>query len=167
METLYAPGTRVVVRDCEWIVRRAAPCDDGGYSLTVDGLSELVSGKNAQFLTRLEKDADAIRVLVLSETHYDQTGRIVFTLSKGLVGGGLPHKAGKKELGEGTHYCVSAPGNQQQNTALGWEDMQHLTDGSVYKAYIDDTLPSGSTERTVEYKVPFFRPDREVDYRVA
>jgi hypothetical protein len=102
-----------------------------------------------------------------AETHYDQTGRIVFTPSKGLVGVGLPRKASKKELGEGTHYRVNAPGNQQQNTALGWEDIQALTEGSVHKTYIDDTLPGGPTERTVEYKAPFFRPDREEDYRVA
>ena len=48
MQTLYAPGARVVIRDCEWIVRRADPSDDGGYILTVDGLSELVSGKSAK-----------------------------------------------------------------------------------------------------------------------
>jgi len=32
---------------------------------------------------------------------------------------------------------------------------------------MDDTLPGGPTECTVEYKAPFFRPDREADYRVA
>jgi len=39
--------------------------------------------------------------------------------------------------------------------------------GTVYKTYLDDTLPGGEVERTVEYKAPFFRPDREEDYRVA
>ncbi|PCM45946.1 DEAD/DEAH box helicase [Marinobacter sp. ANT_B65] len=72
MEALYAPGARVVVRDCEWIVRRADPCDDGGYILTVDGLSELVSGKSAQFLTQLEEAAGAIRVLDPAETRFEQ-----------------------------------------------------------------------------------------------
>jgi superfamily II DNA or RNA helicase len=72
MQTLYAPGARVVVRDCEWVVRRADPCDDGGYILTVDGLSELVSGKSAQFLTRLEEGANAIRVLDPAETQFEQ-----------------------------------------------------------------------------------------------
>lgn len=71
-ETRYAPGARVVVRDCEWLVRRADPCDDGGYLLTVDGLSELVSGKSAQFLTRLEEQAEAIRVLDPAETRFEQ-----------------------------------------------------------------------------------------------
>src|SRR5690554_372421 len=72
MQARYAPGARVVIRDCEWIVRRADPSDDGGYVLTVDGLSELVSGKSARFLTRLEENADAIRVLDPAETRFEQ-----------------------------------------------------------------------------------------------
>lgn len=72
MTSLYAPGARVVIRDCEWIVRRADPSEDGGYILTVDGLSELVSGKSAQFLTRLEEQANAIRLLDPAETTFEQ-----------------------------------------------------------------------------------------------
>ncbi|MEO1827888.1 MAG: DEAD/DEAH box helicase [Pseudomonas sp.] len=72
MSALYAPGARVVIRDCEWIVRRADPSDDGGYVLTVDGLSELVNGKSARFLTRLEEQADAIRVLDPAQTRFEQ-----------------------------------------------------------------------------------------------
>jgi len=102
-----------------------------------------------------------------AETYYDQTGRIVFTPSKGLVGVGLPRKASKKELNEGTHYAVESPDLTTQDVALGWEDIQHMQTGTVYKTYLDDTLPGGEVERTVEYKAPFFRPDREEDYRVA
>ena len=72
MQSLYAPGARVVIRDCEWVVRRADPCDDGGYILTVDGLSELVNGKSAKFLSRLEEQADAIRILDPAETRFEQ-----------------------------------------------------------------------------------------------
>lgn len=72
MSPRYAPGARVVIRDCEWIVRRADPSDDGGYVLTVDGLSELVNGKSARFLTKLEEQADAIRVLDPAETRFEQ-----------------------------------------------------------------------------------------------
>ncbi|MDN3562400.1 DEAD/DEAH box helicase [Vreelandella neptunia] len=72
MSALYAPGARVVIRDCEWIVRRADASDDGGYILTVDGLSELVSGKSARFLTQLEEAEDAIRVLDPAETCLEQ-----------------------------------------------------------------------------------------------
>ncbi|MDX5327625.1 MAG: ATP-dependent helicase, partial [Marinobacter sp.] len=72
MSSLYAPGARVVIRDCEWVVRRADPSDDGGHALTVDGLSELVNGKSARFLTRLEEQANAIRVLDPAETRFEQ-----------------------------------------------------------------------------------------------
>lgn len=136
MSALYAPGARVVIWDCEWIVRRADASDDGGYVITVDGLSALVNGKSARFLTR-------------------------------LVGVGLPRKANMKELNEGTFYCIDTPESKEGGIALGREDIQHLQEGSVYKTYLDDTLPGGPVERIVEYKAPFFRPDREEDYRVA
>ncbi|MBU2967541.1 DEAD/DEAH box helicase [Amphritea sp. 2_MG-2023] len=72
MQSVYAPGARVVIRDCEWIVRRADLSDDGGYILTVDGLSELVSGKSARFLTQLEEADKTIRVLDPAETCFEQ-----------------------------------------------------------------------------------------------
>lgn len=56
----YAPGARVVIRDEEWLVRRVDPSSDGGHLLSCDGLSELVRGRAAQFLTVLE---DEIKVL--------------------------------------------------------------------------------------------------------
>ena len=108
-----------------------------------------------------------------AETYYDQSGRIVFTPSKGLVGVGLPRKASKKELKEGTHYALHTPDREETGIALGWEDIQHLTKGTVSKTFMDDTLPpaegspGGPTERTIQYQAPFFKPDREEDYRVA
>lgn len=56
----YAPGARVVIRDEEWLVRRVDPSSDGGHLLSCDGVSELVRGRAAQFLTVLE---DEIKVL--------------------------------------------------------------------------------------------------------
>jgi len=41
----------------------------------------------------------------------------------------------------------------RENTALGWEDIQHLPDGPI--------------QRTVEYHAPFVKPDREKDYETA
>ncbi len=71
MQAMYTPGAWVVIRDCKWIFRRADPSDDGGFVLTVDGLSELVSGKSARFLTRPEEEAfgkpeTPLRVLLCS-----------------------------------------------------------------------------------------------------
>ena len=56
----FAPGSRVVIRDEEWLVRRIDPASDGGWLLTCDGISELVRSKSALFLTKLE---DEIAVL--------------------------------------------------------------------------------------------------------
>jgi superfamily II DNA or RNA helicase len=56
-----APGARVIIRDEEWLVRKVDPSTDGGYLITCDGVSELVLGRTALFLTKLEKE-----VLVLS-----------------------------------------------------------------------------------------------------
>ena len=55
-----APGTRAVIRDEEWLIRRIDPSTDGGWLLTCDGISDLVRGQSALFLTALE---DKIEVL--------------------------------------------------------------------------------------------------------
>lgn len=173
MQTLYAPGIRVGIRDFEWIVRMANPSDDGGYIFTVDGLSELVSGKSTRILTTREEAENATRVIKPNETHCDQVGHIVFPPIKGLVGVVLPRKAKSAELKDGIHYAIQSPERKEEGIALGWEDIQHLQQDRVYKTIMDDTLPpakgfpSGTVERTVVYKAPFFKPDREEYYRVA
>ena len=62
--SIPTPGARVIVRDAEWIVRRVdhAP---GGYQIVCDGVSELVRGREAVFLTVLEP---TIQVLDPAET---------------------------------------------------------------------------------------------------
>lgn len=60
METHFSPGMRLEVRDAEWRIRHVARSTDGGHLLTCDGLSELVRGREARFLTRLERQ---VRVL--------------------------------------------------------------------------------------------------------
>ncbi len=49
-----APGARVVVRDEEWLVRRTHKANPGGSAVHVTGLSELVRGKDAIFLSDLD-----------------------------------------------------------------------------------------------------------------
>ena len=49
-----APGTRAVIRDEEWLIRLIDPSTDGGWLLTCDGISDLVRGQSAMFLTALE-----------------------------------------------------------------------------------------------------------------
>jgi hypothetical protein len=56
----FAPGSRAVIRDEEWLIRRVDPSTDGGWLLACDGISDLVRGQDALFLTQLE---DQIAVL--------------------------------------------------------------------------------------------------------
>ena len=97
------------------------------------------------------------------DTWYDARGRIVFTVSKGLVGVGLPRK---KKKGD-TVYGIRAGSRREDGIALGWEDVRSLRSGVVTRTILDDTLPSGPFERTIEYHAPFDRCDREEDYRAA
>ena len=55
-----APGARVVVRDAEWVVRRADRSSDGGLQLTCDGVSELVRSQEGVFLTAIDSDIELL-----------------------------------------------------------------------------------------------------------
>jgi len=115
-----------------------------------------------------------------SDTWYDQRGRIVFTSSMGLLGVGLPRTARRGDIADGTSYGIDAPTasgthRHESGLALGWEDIRHLAtstasaqpSGTITKDFMDDTLPGGPVLRTITYHAPFFKPDREEDYRIA
>jgi hypothetical protein len=101
-------------------------------------LDELITIYRVQFpvMRQYEKD-----------TWYDQNGRIVFTVSKGLVGVGFPRKGKKGEL--------------------GWEDIKDMKTGTVERTITDDTMPGGPIERTIIYEAPFNLCNREDDYHIA
>lgn len=54
------PGMRVVIRDAEWRLRQVDRSSDGGYLLVCEGLSELVQGREARFLSRLERQVTVL-----------------------------------------------------------------------------------------------------------
>ena len=118
------------------------------------------------------------------DTWYDINGRIVFTISKGMVGVGLPRKGAAKT----PKTRIQTPdGKPPREGNFGWEDLwaypdksaataerdpsggqPKVPDGTVITQWVtDDTLPGGP--RTVErrYVAPFARANREEDYRVA
>ena len=104
------------------------------------------------------------------DTWYDADGRIVFTASKGLVGVGLPRKAGATYKDCSIEY----PDRRTTRKRLGWEDIQpkegkpQVPDGTrIKRPVMDDTMPGGPIERVVEYVAPFGLADRETDYRIA
>lgn len=54
MRANFAPGGRVEIRDAEWVIRRVDVTSDSDYQLTCEGISEIVRGKTAVFLSKLE-----------------------------------------------------------------------------------------------------------------
>ena len=122
-----------------------------GFGLTLD---ELCTVYRVQFpvLSQYERD-----------TWYDRTGRIVFTVSKGLVGVGLPRKKRTDE----TCYGIQTARRGERGIALGWEDIRDMNHGIITRTITDDTLPGGPVERTIEYHAPFDRCNREADYRTV
>ena len=117
-------------------------------------LDELLTIYRVQFPVMRQYEAD---------TWYDAHGRIAFTASKGLPGIGLPRKAAKGD----TSYSLRTPETNRTGIALGWEDIRDLSEGTVVRRRMDDTLRGGLVERSIEYNAPFERCDREDDYRMA
>lgn len=93
------------------------------------------------------KNAYEIQFPVLQQyeddTWYDANGRIVFTNNRSLVGVGFERKLFEQEV---------------KNASAGKK---------FYRTIMDDTMPGGPIERTIEYVAPFDRCDREQDYETA
>ncbi|MGA2986843.1 MAG: DEAD/DEAH box helicase [Terriglobia bacterium] len=67
-----------MIRDEEWLVRRVDPSSDGGHLLNCDGVSELVRGRSALFLTELEGEItllDPAKTELVADTssHFNST----------------------------------------------------------------------------------------------
>ena len=103
------------------------------------------------------------------DTWYDIHGRIVFTISKGLVGVGLPRKGGRTT----PKTRITNPDGKTNDGNHGWEDLYKdgeflVSDGTkVEMTVTDDTLPGGPRQVTRTFKAPFTRANREEDYKVA
>jgi hypothetical protein len=98
------------------------------------------------------------------DTWYDIHGRIVFTISKGLVGVGLPRKGGISQ----PKARITLPDGTARDGQFGWEDVQSLPDDAVVQQWVqDDTLPTGPYLKERRWVAPFVRASREDDYRIA
>lgn len=73
-----------------------------------------------------------------ADTWYDRNGRIVFTNNRSMIGVGFDR--------------------------VEWEEIKNAESGVFTRTIMDDTMPGGPVERTIEYVAPFDRCDREKDY---
>lgn len=98
------------------------------------------------------------------DTWYDANGRIIFTVSKGLVGAALPRRGGRRTA---PTRIVYSSGRTLRGNA-GWEDVRDVPDGTVIEQdVLDDTLPNGPHRKTRRWVAPFALANREEDYRIA
>jgi len=97
-------------------------------------LDQLITLYRLQFPVLQQYEAD---------TWYDQNGRIIFTVNKGLTGVGFSRREWESDI-------KGAPAGKK-----------------FYRTITDDTIPGGPVERTIEYVAPFDRCDREKDYEIA
>ena len=95
------------------------------------------------------------------DTWYDTKGRTVFSKKNGESP--VPRNKSSKKSTFGIH----TPTRSVTNISLGWNDIKDLKEGIVTYTFMEDTIPGGPRERTIEFHAPFDRCDREEDYRQA
>ena len=111
--------------------------------IEIDVLSALCMGITKSELNAIYKVQFPTLYKNESDTWYDANGRIVFTCNTNLPGVGFDRK-------EWENGIQGAPAGQK-----------------FYRTIMDDTMPGGPVERTIEYVAPFDRCDREQDYETA
>lgn len=100
-----------------------------------------------------------------ANTWYDQNGRIVFTTNSALSSIGLPRNKRPKDTSEKITYRVN--GYAIDEKGLGFEDVKDMKEGYVEKTFPDMSMTDEPVMTTVRYEAPFFKMDREADYRRA
>lgn len=114
------------------------------YALVeIDVLTALALGMSLNQLKNIYRIQFPVLQSYEADTWYDANGRITFTNNRSLVGVGFDRKEFELNMKD-------APAGKK-----------------FYRTIMDDTMPGGPVERTIEYVAPFDRCDREQDYETA
>lgn len=109
----------------------------------IDVLTAMALGMTLQQLKTIYRIQFPVLQSYEADTWYDANGRITFTNNRSLVGVGFDRKEFELNMKD-------APAGKK-----------------FYRTIMDDTMPGGLVERTIEYVAPFDRCDREQDYETA
>ena len=109
----------------------------------IDVLTAMALGMTLEQLKTIYRIQFPVLQSYEMDTWYDANGLIVFTNNRGLTGVGFSRPEWESSIKD-------APAGQK-----------------FYRTIIDDTMPGGPVERTIEYVAPFDRCDREQDYETA
>lgn len=111
----------------------------------LDVLTAMALGLTLDQLIDMYRLTFAVLKQYEEDTWYDATGRVTYSRKKA--------------------YKTLA---YAENSAAEFEKIKHAPAGAVFtRTVMDDTLPGGPHERTVEYHAPFDCCDRVEDYRTA
>lgn len=109
----------------------------------IDVLTAMALGMTLEQLKTIYRIQFPVLQSYEADTWYDANGRITFTNNRSLVGVGFDRKEFELNIKD-------APAGKK-----------------FYRTIMDDTMPGGPVERTIEYVAPFDRCDREQDYETA
>ena len=109
----------------------------------IDVLIAMALGMSLDQLKTIYRLQFAVAQQYEVDTWYDANGRITFTNNRSLVGVGFDRKEFELNMKD-------APVGKK-----------------FYRTIMDDTMPGGPVERTIEYVAPFDRCNREQDYETA
>ena len=109
----------------------------------IDVLTAMALGMTLEQLKTIYRIQFPVLQSYEADTWYDANGRITFTNNRSLVGIGFDRKEFELNMKD-------APAGKK-----------------FYRTIMDDTMPGGPVERTIEYVAPFDRCDREQDYETA
>ncbi len=125
----------------------------------IDVLTAMALGMTLQQLKTIYRIQFPVLQSYEADTWYDANGRITFTNNRSLTGVGFSRPEWENA---GAVQPV-----RRSNTP--WDGvMKHAPAGFVFaRTIMDDTMPGGPVERTIEYVAPFDRCDREQDYETA
>jgi hypothetical protein len=107
----------------------------------IDVLTAIALGMTLDQLNTIYRIQFPVLQSYESDTWYDRNGRIVFTNNRSL-----------------TNVGYSRP---------EWNEIKDADSGTLTRTIIEDTIPGGPIERTIEYVAPFDRCDRVQDYETA